>query len=379
MTDNSNLTGMRSLRRRYASFNNRWYATPLKGLLVFGVLAALPLLYRLEFLGFGLADLFSKELFIVTLIFATTAQAWNLMTGYTGYFSFGHAAFFGTGAYITQFLLVNHTVNPWLGMLVAALVATLAGLFIGALTFRYELQGHYFALATLAFAVMFQAIVRNMQEFNGAQGFYTPFSSEYASSPGLVAFQFRDVDPWFYLILGFLFVTTTVAWLIKTSAIGVYLFAIREDEDAAQSLGIPVYRLKMFGIGVSAFFTACVGAFWSMYFININPDTVFAITRNVEILLPAVFGGMGTVLGPVIGAWAVLPLSELVRQQFGNIAALDRVVYGLAIIFIVIYSPKGIVYWPQQASDLRNWVTNNYGIGSGTESGDDSISEGDDD
>jgi len=379
MTDNSDLTGMRSLRRRYASFNNRWYATPLKGLLVFGVLAALPLLYRLEFLGFGLADLFSKELFIVTLIFATTAQAWNLMTGYTGYFSFGHAAFFGTGAYMTQFLLVNYTVNPWLGMLVAALVATLAGLFIGALTFRYELQGHYFALATLAFAVMFQAIVRNMQEFNGAQGFYTPFSSEYASSPGLVAFQFRDVDPWFYLILGFLFVTTTVAWLIKTSAIGVYLFAIREDEDAAQSLGIPVYRLKMFGIGVSAFFTACVGAFWSMYFININPDTVFAITRNVEILLPAVFGGMGTVLGPVIGAWAVLPLSELVRQQFGNIAALDRVVYGLAIIFIVIYSPKGIVYWPQQASDLRNWVTNNYGIGSGTESGDDSISEGDDD
>jgi branched-chain amino acid transport system permease protein len=313
-------------------------------------------------------------------MFATTAQAWNMMTGYTGYFSFGHAAFFGTGAYITQFLLVDYTINPWIGMLVGALVAAAAGLFIGFLTFRYELEGHYFALATLAFAIMFQALVRNMQEFNGAQGFYKPFASAYAEGPGLVAFQFRgELDPYFYLILGFLFVTTVVAWLIKSSAIGVYLFAIKEDEDAAQSLGIPVFRFKLFAIAISAFFTACVGAFWSMYFTNINPSTVFAITKNVEILLPAVFGGMGTVLGPVIGAWAVLPLSEIIRQQFGNIVALDRIVYGLAIILIVIYSPRGIVYWPTRLKNLRGWLANNYGIGSAPESGDESAPRGDDD
>jgi branched-chain amino acid transport system permease protein len=379
MSDTTTPQSSSTLWDRYASFNNKWYAMPLKGLVIFAILLSLPTMYDLAFLGFTLQDWFSMELFIVVLMFATTAQAWNMMTGFTGYFSFGHAAFFGTGAYITQFLLVDYTINPWLGMLVGALVATIAGLFIGLLTFRYELEGHYFALATLAFAVMFQALVRNMQEFNGAQGFYKPFPSAYASGPGLVAFQFEGPDPYFYLILGFLFVTTAVAWLVKSSAIGVYLFAIKENENAAQSLGIPVFRFKLFAIGISAFFTACVGAFWSMYFTNINTSTVFPITKNVEILLPAVFGGMGTILGPIIGAWAVLPLSELIRQQFGNIVALDRIVYGLAIILIVIYSPRGIVYWPTRLKNLRGWLANNYGIGSAPESGDESAPRGDDD
>lgn len=365
---------------RYLSFNNNWYATPLKGMILFAVLLSLPTLHDLAFFGFSIRDVFSMELFIVVLMFATTAQAWNIMTGYTGYFSFGHAAFFGTGAYITQFLLVNYTINPWIGMLSAAVVASAAGLLIGGLSFRYELEGHYFALATLAFAVMFQALVRNMQEFNGAQGFYKPFSTAYANGPGLIAFQFRgEIDPYFYLILGFLFVTTAVAWLIKSSAIGVYLFAIKENEDAAQSLGIPVFRYKLFAIAISAFFTACVGAFWSMYFTNINPSTVFGITKNVEILLPAVFGGMGTVLGPIIGALAVLPLSEIIRQQFGNIVALDRIIYGLAIILIVIYSPRGIIYWPTRARDLRNRLTDNFDIGSDSEANDELTPRGDDD
>jgi len=380
MSDSTSPQSDDTLWERYESFNNKWHATPLKGLAIFTVLLSLPTMHDLAFLGFSIRDLFGMELFIVVLIFATTAQAWNIMTGYTGYFSFGHAAFFGTGAYITQFLLVDYSINPWIGMLVGALIAVIAGLLIGSLTFRYELEGHYFALATLAFAVMFQALVRNMQEFNSAQGFYKPFPSEYAEGPGLIAFQFSgELDPYFYLILSFLFITTVIAWFIKSSAIGIYLFAIKEDEDAAQSLGIPVLRFKLFAISISAFFTACVGAFWSMYFTNINPSTVFAIPKNVEILLPAVFGGMGTILGPIIGAWAVLPLSEIIRQQFGNIVALDRIVYGFAIIFIVIYSPRGIVYWPTQLRNLRAWFDNKYDIGSVPESGDDSTPRGDDD
>lgn len=370
MTDSDD-AGERTLRDRYAQFNEQSYATPAKAAIGFGLIAILPFTLDTSIGGFSLGTFFGVEILIVTLMFATMAQAWNILTGFTGYFSFGHATFFGIGAYITQKLLIDFSLNPWIGMLVAATFAALVGLFIGFLTFRYELRGHYFALATLGFALMFWAFARNMVEFGGAQGLYRPFAQEYASGPGLIAFQWEGLLPYFYLILAFLIVTTAVAWLIKNSAVGIYLFAIKENEDAAQSLGIPVFRYKLFAIATSAFFTATVGSFWSMFYTTITPRVIFQVDRNVEILLPAVFGGLGTIVGPIVGALAVFPLSEVIRQLAGDISALDRIVYGLAIIFIVLYSPRGMIYWPERIRSLRGWLAREYDIGTVPETSDD--------
>src|SRR5699024_4993593 len=147
--------------------------------------------------------------------YAYTAQAWNIMSGYTGQFSFGHAAFFGIGAYTTQMLAVDMAINPWVGMLIGGVLAGLYGLVVGHLCFRYNLRGHYFALATLAFAELLRFVVVNMGELHGANGFYKPFPRDYGSSFGLSAFQFQTDLPYYYLILGLLVVVTAVSWALK--------------------------------------------------------------------------------------------------------------------------------------------------------------------
>ncbi|UHQ98846.1 branched-chain amino acid ABC transporter permease (plasmid) [Natrinema zhouii] len=355
----------------YRRFAGQWYMPMVKAIVGFSLIAVLPLLLDLSILGVSLADFFSIEILIVTLMFATMSQAWNIMTGFTGYFSFGHATFFGIGVYINLKLLIDYGINPWIGMLVAATFAALIGISIGYITFRFDLQGHYFALTTLAFALLFWALARNMTEFGGSQGLFRPFAQEYASGSGLLAFQWNGQLPYFYLILVFLVIVTVVAWAIKNSAIGVYLFAIKEDEKAAQSLGIPVFRYKIFAIGTSAFLTAIVGTFWSMFYITVTPQSIFQMDRNLEILLPAVIGGLGTIAGPIVGAIVVFPFSEIIRQTFGNIAGFDRIIYGLAIIFIVLYSPRGIVYWPKRFQTVWTWLSRTLNTGSALEESDD--------
>nr|WP_245724241.1 branched-chain amino acid ABC transporter permease [Natronorubrum texcoconense] len=288
---------------------------------------------------------------ILTLVWATTGQAWNMMSGYTGQFSFGHAAFFGLGAYGTIILLNTAGLNPWLGMLVGATIASLYGLLIGVLCFRYDLRGHYFALATLAFAELLRHTFNTVSQLGGASGFFRPLPQEYADGFGLIAFQFENALPYYYVILAFLIVVSAISLVIKQSRLGLYLFAIRENENAASAVGIPTYRYKLVGITVSAFFTAWAGAFWAMYFNTIRPETVYDILVNVEVLLPAIVGGIGTVLGPIVGAFLVIPLAEIARQSV-DIAGFDHVIYGVLLIVIVLYSPKGVVSWPARLFEL---------------------------
>jgi branched-chain amino acid transport system permease protein len=160
---------------------------------------------------------------------------------------------------------------------------------------------------------------------------------------GLAAYQFTGDLPYYYLILGLLVVVTAVAYGIRESQAGLYLFAIRENEDAAASVGIPTYRYKMLATGVSAFFTAWAGSFWSMYFEIIRPDTVFGLFKNVEILLPAVVGGIGTVAGPIVGAFVIFPLAEFFRVNVDQIVGLDDVVYGVALVVIALLLPNGVL------------------------------------
>ncbi|MFC6837874.1 branched-chain amino acid ABC transporter permease [Halomarina ordinaria] len=330
-------------RDTYSRLNGTPYGATVKLVVGFAFLAALPQLLGVSILGFSLGAFLSVNVLIVTLVYATAGQAWNIMSGYTGYFSFGHAAFFGVGAYVTSKLSVAFGINPWIGLLVGALVAGVIGLAVGFLNFRYDLRGHYFALATFAIALLLQVVVRNMEEFGAAVGIYRPFPGDYGAEFGLVAMQFREPNSYYYLILSFLLVVTVVAWLIKRSQIGYYLFAIRENEDAAASLGISPFRYKMFAIGTSAFFTAWCGAFWSMYVEIIRPSTVFGLTRNVEILLPSVIGGVGSVPGTIIGSFLVFPLSEALRVSFPDIPGLDTVVYGIALVLIALLLPNGVI------------------------------------
>ena len=343
------MSAIDSIRRRYASFSERRYAPLVKAVVGFGFLTVLPYLIEIDVMGMELAATLSLQVLVLTLVFAYSAQAWNIMSGYTGQFSFGHAAFFGIGAYATQALAVDLAVNPWVGMAVGGVLAGIYGLFVGHLCFRYDLQGHYFALATLAFAELLRFLVVNAGELNGANGYFKPFPRDYGGAFGLVAFQFQGDLPYYYVILAFLVIVTAVSWAIKRSWIGLYFFSIREDERAASSLGVPAYRYKMLGVCVSAFFTAWAGAFWSMYFNTIRPSTVFALFLNVELLLPAVVGGPGTLLGPIVGSFVVTPISEIARTTFSDVSGLDRIIYGIFLVVIVIYSPKGVVEWPSMA------------------------------
>ncbi|KAB1190031.1 branched-chain amino acid ABC transporter permease [Haloferax sp. MBLA0076] len=345
-----------SVRESYQTFDDQRFAPLVKGVVLFALLAALPFIIEIDVAGMELAATLSLKVLILTVIYAYTAQSWNIMSGYTGQFSFGHAAFFGIGAYATQKLLVDFAINPWIGMLVAGIIAGLYGLLIGALTFRFNLKGHYFALATLAFAELLRFVVTNMSELRGANGYFKPFPRDYGAEYGLAAFQFQSDLPYYYVIVGFLLVVTVISWAIKNSWVGLYFFAIREDERAAASVGVPSFRYKLIGVAVSAFFTALGGAYWSMYFNTIRPDTVFALFKNVEILLPAVVGGPGTLIGPIVGSFIVTPVSEIARTTFTDINGLDRIIYGAFLVAIVIYSPRGVVSWPSRARALWNRV-----------------------
>jgi branched-chain amino acid transport system permease protein len=341
--DSAPETAVGGLRRQLRRLDEAQYGFLLKAVVGFGFLALLPTLIHVEVLGFRLGAFLTIQILVLTVVFAYTGQAWNIVSGFTGYFSFGHAAFFGIGAYTTMKLALDFAINPWFGMFVGAAVALVAGLFIGYLNFRYNLKGHYFALATFAFAMLFQVLVRNMVEFGGAIGFYRPFPREYGQDFGIAAMQFENPEPYYYVMLAFLVVVTAVAWAIKRSQLGLYLFAIREDENAAESIGIPTFRYKMLAVGVSAFFTAWAGAFWSMYLEIVRPPTVFGLFRNVEILLPAVVGGLGTISGPIVGAFIIFPLAEFFRTVVDQVPGLNNLVYGLALVLIALLLPDGVL------------------------------------
>lgn len=332
-------------RARYSTFRNQPYATPVLLVVIFSFLAVLPIILDFWIIGLTVGAYISLRLLTVTLVWATTAQAWNILSGYAGQFSFGHAAFFGLGAYVTIILARHFAINPWIGMFAGAAIAGLYGLFIGVLLFRFDLRGHYFALATLAFAELLRATFRTVDRLGGASGFFRPLPATYANDYGWMAFQFQSNLPYYYIILAFLIFVTAISMAIRHSRLGLYLFAIRENENSALAVGIPTFRYKLMAYGTSAFFTAWGGAFWAMYFTTIQPDTVFDILVNVEVLLPAIVGGLGTVIGPILGALFVFPAADVFRQLVG-VPGLDSVFYGVILIAIVLYSPKGLISWP---------------------------------
>jgi branched-chain amino acid transport system permease protein len=283
------------------------------------------------------------------LIFALMAVGWNLMSGFGGMFSFGHAAYFGIGAYTGAWLLVEHGVSPWLGMLAGAALAAGFGALIGFLALRYRLRGAYFALATFAVAEMLRLLATNSDLVNRAVGYNVPLLQGNSWS----MLQFPAGSPnYFWVGLGLVALAVAISVLYLRSRAGQFTLAARDDELAAASLGVPVLRHQLLTIALSAAITAVAGVFYVQYYLYVNPDLAFGASVSIQAILPAVIGGVGTVWGPVVGAVILGPLSDvtatLLRQPpefLGFLAGrggLDVMLYAVLLIVIVLALPQGV-------------------------------------
>ena len=283
------------------------------------------------------------------LIFALMALGWNLMSGFGGMFSFGHAAYFGIGAYADVYLLVNHNISPWIGMIVGAALAGAVAALIGFLAFRYKVRGAYFALATFAFAEILRVLAANTGLVNGTVGYRVPLLPEQS----WWMFQFDAGAPEYYWIgLGLVVLAVLVTLLYLRSRSGRFTVAIRDDEDAAESLGIAVMRYKLTTMALSGAITAVAGSFYAQYYLFVDPEIAFGPQQSIQAILPAVVGGVGTVWGPLIGAVILGPLSDVTATvlrtppEFLSFlqgrSGLDVMLYAVLLIVIVMALPKGL-------------------------------------
>ncbi|MGI6603528.1 MAG: branched-chain amino acid ABC transporter permease [bacterium] len=290
---------------------------------------------------------FSLHLMIMIFYHATLSCAWNIIGGYAGQTSLGHAAYFGLGAYTIALLEVKLGVSPWVGLVVACLLSPLVALAISYPCFR--LRGPFFTLSSIAFAEVLRLIAISWRSLtNGAVGLLIPFS------PGFVNLMFRGKVPYYYMSLILMFMVIAVSILIERTRLGYYLVAIKENEDAAQALGINTTKCKLIAMGTSALFTTLGGIFYAQYILFIEPDSVFAMTLSTQMALMAIIGGLGSVSGPVIGAFLLTPLNEFLRSWLGGHAAgLHAAIYGILLIVVVLLLPEGITPWLRRAKLLR--------------------------
>ena len=274
---------------------------------------------------------------ILTFLFAMCGVAWNVMGGYAGMFSFGQAAFFGIGAYTSSFLLLTFRVSPWIGLVAGGVISSLLAAAIG-----YpcsNLRGHYFAIASIAFAEIVRIVFTNWQMVGAAEGLTIPMLKE-----SLAHFMFHSSKlPYYYIILAFLLLALAVCRRVSTSKMGYYFRAIKESHEIAQVLGVDVVRYRLYAIMISAFLTSMAGTFYAQYILYIDPDSVMILAISVQIVLVAMLGGASTVLGPVIGAAVLVPLSEYSRAWLGyKGTGMDLIIYGTLITLISMYQPNGV-------------------------------------
>jgi len=275
--------------------------------------------------------------FMMMALYATLlAQAWNLLGGFGGQFSFGHALFFGSGAYVQAMAQLSGGLNPWLALPLAIGAAAAVALAIGALAFRYGLKGSYFALVTLAFAEVFRILALSAPFTGGGVGLMLPLR---ASATNL---QFGSPRGYVLLMLGFVTLGLLVTAWLRHSRFGARLQAVRDNEDAARALGIDPLRTKLAACVLSGAFTGAAGAFYLQVFQYIDPAIAFGPTTSVEALLGAIVGGMGTLWGPVLGALSLHVLSEATRNLFGALPGINMVIYGTVLVLIVMFMPRGI-------------------------------------
>jgi len=273
---------------------------------------------------------------ITTLLIALVGQGWNLLGGYGGQYSFGHAAFFGTAAYTTAILQVQYGVNAWFGLFAGICTGSLVGAVIGVLCFRSGLRGSYFSLITLAFAEVLR-IISSVTSITGA-GVGTLIKLDLRAE----AFQFQSRAPFYWIALALVALSLVIVRTIENSRFGAYLVAIRENEDAASALGINTFSVKLAAITISAAITAAAGCFYAQYFLFIDAAIAYGPWISIDALLAPIVGGAGTLFASLFGAFVIKALGEATKLLTGDAPGLDRVIYGLVLIAIVGLAPRGI-------------------------------------
>ncbi len=293
---------------------------------------------------------------ISMLMMAALSSAWNILGGYAGQYSFGHAAYFGAGAYTTMILVTLYNLNPLFCIAVGIVVASIIALITGSIVFR--LRGHYFGLASIAVAEVVRLSVLNFNFTGGAQGILL-------TDVALWNLDLNSKIPFYYGMLLVLVVTLSITAYLRRSKTGYYLQAIREDQDAAASLGINIYFYKNKALLLSAALTSVLGSLYGLYIRFIDTSAVLDLRLSIEIILTAIIGGVGTLWGPVIGALLLVPLAEMLRSNLigdmlikaglvsetsgvglflkGSLANAHVLVYGIITVLCILYLPKGIL------------------------------------
>ena len=298
--------------------------------------AVIPLLV-LFLLPFTTDNIHFHHVLIMFMLFATLSQAWNVIGGYAGQVSFGHATFFGIGAYAALVLLKKFGLTPWAGMLIGGGVAVILAILIGYPVFR--LKGHYFAISTFAVAEIVERLFMNWDFVEGAIGLPAPVLPE-----NLFNFMwYKDKMPYFYIAFVFFVLVLLLAYKIERSRLGFYFRAIKQSPDAAEGLGIDTTKFKMVAMVISAFLTALCGSFYAQYILYIDPPSVLSLDISIKIVLVTVLGGAGTIIGPILGSAILIPLSEYSRILLGGTGkGVDLIVFGALILVISVFQPQGV-------------------------------------
>ena len=305
------------------------------------------------------------EFLELTLFVAVLGQGWNILGGYGGQYSFGHAVFFGTGAYLQALLQFKLGWSPWATMWIAIAGTALVASFIGYLSFRYGLRGSYFALITLAFAEAFHILSRSFDSITeGGRGVQLTLNQDPAQA--IATFQFNFAGPFlktygfYYTILIILVLAYALTWWMERSRFGAQLVAVRENEEAASALGINAFRVKLGAICLSAAITASAGVYYVQKFLFVEPGIAYGPAKSVEALFAPIIGGLGTVLGPLLGSFFIHGVGEIAKEVIGHVLGsrpgVDLILFAVILILVLAYLPRGLVglleaFWKKLTGD----------------------------
>ncbi len=306
---------------------------------------------------------YALHIMILIFINIVMGSSWNILGGYTGQYSVGHSAYFGMGAYTTMMLMQFRQIPPWYGLWAGMLAALVIALIIGSICFR--LRGPYFVLASIAVAEIFRVSALNLKDVtNGAEGILITEIPPLTIG-GTVITDFASKVPFYYTGLVFVLLIILATWLVQHSKLGYFFQAIREDQDAAHSLGINLTIYKNAALGISAIFTSLAGSLYALYVGFIDPSTVLSLELSVSIVLICIIGGIGTIFGPVIGALVLVPLSEALRSNLigeslissglvkaestlghfltENLSHAHVLIYGVLVVVVILFMPDGVL------------------------------------
>lgn len=323
--------------------NRLFGGVPRRGLALLAVVAA----------ALVAAPYFSSDyvlsVLIIVLYFAYVGQAWNLMIGFAGLLSLGHALFVGIGAYVSAALFVHFGIGPWAGVFAAVAASVLVGSAIGYLGFRFSIRGVYFALLTIAFAEFTGIIVDHISWLGSTEGLFLPVSNR--ETIDLLNLRGSQVM-FYYVILALTAVALVLCRLLLNSKLGYYWQAIREDQESAEAIGIHLFRYKMIAVAISSGLSGIAGVWYAFYYNNLFPETTFSTGKSIELILGTVVGGVGTLIGPILGAFILTPLGEALTALTEGLKldGIKQFFWGLCVAAIVLFRPSGV--WPWISSLL---------------------------